>query len=411
MKIVILTHYYSPDSAGWIPQDIALELAQRGHEVRVLTSFPHYETGKVARGYRQRFYHLEELGPIRVRRVPIFPSHSSNPIGRIANYASFALTARTAKSFIVDADVIYVHGSPATVAAPARTWSKSLGIPFVFHVQDIWPESVTESGFLPKSFAALCAKWINRWLALIYSEAAAVNAIAPTARRMLIQRGVPESKCHLVFNWAQEYSPHEQLRVDCDSANAGLTVVYAGNLGVFQDLETVILAAHSLAGIPDFRLRIAGSGIMETQLRELVDDIGARDSIEFVGRLDRDQMTDFYNSADFQIVPLKDLDIFSGTIPSKFQGGLAHGVPVITTVKGDVTTLVKQHGLGFTALPEDVESLARAFIAAYSTSRVERSELSRRASAFYETNMSKSAAMDRIEVILQAAMETSNMNK
>ncbi len=403
MKIVILTHYFPPDSPGWIPHDLASGLAERGHMVRVLTSFPHYDTGKIARGYRQRLKHTEVLGKISVRRVPIFPSHSSNAIGRIVNYVSFSWSARTAKSFVRDADVIYVHGTPATVAAPARAWSKSLRIPYVFHVQDIWPESVTESGFLPRPISAIAGKLISRWLGILYSQAAAVNAIAPTAREMLIQRGVPKDKCHLVYNWSDE-SVQSRRSFACRPSNdRGLEVIYAGNLGVFQDLETVVMAAGRFGDRPGFRLRIAGSGIVEDRLRQLVKNIGASDHIEFVGRLNQDEMAAFYASADFQVISLKDRDFFSSTIPSKFQSGLVHGLPVITTVKGDVTRLVNEHNLGFTALPGDVESLANALDRAYATSSNEREEFSRRALAFYRAYMSRSIALDRIESILTNA--------
>jgi glycosyltransferase involved in cell wall biosynthesis len=403
MKIVILTQYFPPDPPGRIPDDIATELSIRGHDVKVLTTFPHYTTGRIAEGYRQKIHHIENHGRIQVRRVPIIPSHSSNPIGRIANYLSFAWSARLAKEFVRDADIIYVHGTPATVAAPARVWSKSLGIPFIYHVQDIWPESVTGSGFLPKPVVNLTEKVINRWLSKVYSSAAAVNAIAPTAQELLIQRGVPSLKSHLVFNWSgetDEADNRERVR------HPGLTLVYAGNLGKLQDLETVIRAAHRLRKLEGFRLLVAGSGAHEDNLKKLVAELRAGNTIQFLGRLDQEQIATLYAEADFQVVSLKNLDIFAATIPSKFQAGLSRGLPLITTVKGDVTRLVNEHGLGFSALPEDVDSVASAFLDAYKTSEEERQKLSQRARAFYESHLSKANAIDQIEAILQTVVDS-----
>src|SRR5690606_39053137 len=131
----------------------------------------------------------------------------------VANYLSFAASAYFAKSFVKGADLIYVNGAPATVTLPAQRWLKSLGIPFVYHVQDIWPESVSQSGFLPKPIAMLTERLINRWLSRVYSNAAAVIAIAPTAQELLVQRGVQRDKCHLVFNWSsQDECPHAAQR-------------------------------------------------------------------------------------------------------------------------------------------------------------------------------------------------------
>lgn len=401
LKILILTQYFPPDGAAWFPEAVAAEMKERGHQVKVLTAFPHYTTGKVGEGYRQRLYFTEYQDGIEVRRVPIVPSHSKNPIGRIANYVSFMLSSRTARGFVEGADVIYVYGTPATVAEPARAWSKSLGIPYVYHVQDIWPESVTESGFLPRRVLDVMANGINAWLKRVYESASAVIAIAPTARQILIDRGVPPDRAHLVYNWADE---PETIR---RSSGEGLTLLYAGNLGDFQDLETVVRAASEVGDLPGFRLKIAGGGVLEERLKSLVKELRAEDTVHFVGRVPKEQMADIYASADFQIVSLKDLSIFTGMIPSKFQSGLAHGLPVITTVKGDTTRLVHQHNLGFTALPEDVNSLADAFRKAYETSAEERQALSRRAKAFSDSNFSKASSMDHIEAILRAAATTS----
>lgn len=400
MKIVILTQYFPPDLPGQIPDDIAKGLTSRGHDVKVLTSFPHYKTGRIAGGYRQRLHHVEDHGQIQVRRVPIFPSHSSNPLGRAFNYLSFAWSARLATEFVRDADVVYVHGTPATTAGPAQFWSRSLGIPFVYHVQDIWPESVTQSGFLPKPLASVTEALLNRWLKGIYSSAAAVNAIAPTAQKLLIERGVPRDRCHLVFNWSDEAGGDKHRE---RILRPGLTLIYAGNLGPLQDLETVIRAAHRLSGLDNCRMLIAGSGVHEGRLRTLVTELRANDTIQFLGRLDREQMLTLYAEADFQVVPLKNLDFFEGTIPSKFQAGLASGLPLITTVKGDVARLVNEHRLGFSALPEDVDSLEGAFREAYETSAEERKSLSQRAIAFYKSHFSRTTAIDRIEAILQSA--------
>lgn len=400
LRILILTQYFPPDGASWFPEAIAAEMKDRGHEVKVLTAFPHYTSGRIAEGYRQRLRFTEYRDGIAVRRVPIVPSHSKNPLGRIANYISFIVSAGTAKRFVEDCDVIYVYGTPATVAEPARRWTKALKIPYVYHVQDIWPESVTESGFLPTRILDLMSSGINTWLKRVYKSAAATIAIAPAAREMLVERGVPPERAHLVYNWAD--SPQYIER----PTNRGLVVLYAGNLGDFQDLETVIRAAKKAADLPGFQLKIAGGGVLENALKTLVADLDAGDSIQFLGRVDMEKMADLYALADFQVVSLKDREFFTGMIPSKFQAGLAHGLPVITTVKGDLSRLVEEQRLGFTARPEDVDSLEDAFRKAYDTTAEERTQFSERAQQFFVSNFSKTRAMDSIESILKVAAES-----
>lgn len=397
LKIGILTQYYAPDPPSWIPTGLARELARRGHSVRVLTTFPHYETGRISHGYRQRSWFEENDGSVRVRRVPIIPSHSQNPIGRIANYLSFVASVLFAGKFLSEADVIYVYGTPMTVAEPARVWARRRGIPFVLHVQDLWPESVTSSGLLGRGVGRIVTRVLDVWLRSVYDQANAVLAIAPTMRKMLIARGVDSSRCHTVMNWSNDSDGVDAQRLRAKAEREkGLTLVYAGNLGVMQDIEHVIEAVSNIRDRPGLRVLIAGSGVLELRLRGLVDRLGLR-NVEFLGRLSGTELTQVYASADFQLVTLRDLTIFSGTIPSKLQNGLANGVPVITTVGGDVRELVDKERLGFTAKPEDADSLAQAIRAAYDVGTEERINLSVRARAYYEQNMSMRSAIDQIE--------------
>lgn len=405
MKVGILSQYFPPDSPGRFADELSQSLAARGHSVRVLTTFPHYDHGKTDPDFRQRAHSVEMRGAVAVRRVPIYSRHSRNPLGRIANYASFTWSAGLAKSFLKGADVIYVHGTPATVAQPAHALERSRGIPFVYCVQDIWPESVTGSDMLPRPLARTAESMITSWLSRVYSRAAAVIVIAPHARQLLQERGVPPERIHVVYNWARE-TPGSAI-VERPAA-PGLRLLYAGNLGAFQDVETILRAVAQVSDLGDLRLDIAGAGVREASLRELAEQLGLQDRVTFLGRLGSPELARAYADSDFQFVTLRNLKIFAGTIPSKFQGGLAHGVPMITTVIGDVTRLVDEHGLGFTAVPEDVGSLAAAIRRAYETSSEERGALRSRARAFYEEHLTKENAVDKIEKILAAAARSRN---
>lgn len=399
MKIAIISQYFPPDKPGRIADELSQELARRGHSVRVLTAFPHYDTGKVPPEFRQKLRHVESRGPVRVRRVPIFASHSRNAVGRIANYLSFPWSARFAASFVKDADVIYVHGTPATAAHVGYLWSKKFGIPYLYHVQDIWPESVTGSGFLPAPVADIADRVITRWLRKVYASASAVVAIAPSAQTLFVDRGAREDRVHLVYNWARD---SERSGSAPRTNNPGLTLLYAGNLGALQDLETVVRAAARLSDLEDFRLLIAGAGVQEARLKELTVELGMQERIEFLGKVHPDEIAGVYERADFQIVSLKKLSIFAGTIPSKFQAGLAHEVPVITTVAGDVSRLVEENRLGMAAEPEDIDSLAEAFRRAYATTPEERKAFRDRARDFYNAHLTKERAVTSIETILDS---------
>jgi len=218
-------------------------------------------------------------------------------------------------------------------------------------------------------------------------------------------RGLPAENSRTVFNWGNEPTlddgPAVQSPTATDDPQYSCTVMYAGNIGELQDLETVVRAAHSVRE-PGFRLVLCGRGVALPRLRGLAADLGA-DNVEFWDAVDRDRLADLYLQSDFQIVSLKDLSIFRGTVPSKFQASLAFGVPVITSVPGDVEAIVNDERIGFTAVPESVSSLEGAFRRALATSHRERSAMSQRSREYYYRTMSREAGVSQIERILEEA--------
>lgn len=398
MKIVVVSQYYLPEDAHLVAE-LAASLTERGHSVIVLTAYPNYPAGRLYDGYRQAWRTVEVHDRVTVRRVPIVISHSRNPLGRILNYVSYALAALSASGVARQADVVYVYATQMTAAIAPSIWRLLGGAPFVLHVQDLWPESITASGMVGGRAGRAMEKLLSGWLRWTYRRAAATIAIAPTMLAKLKARGVPDDRGHLVYNWGRRIEGDGNASIE---SRPGLTVMFAGTLGDFQDLDTAIEAARLVADLPGFRLTVVGTGSAEARLKQLARGV---ESIEFRGRVPSTEMHSVYRESDFQLVSLKDVDIFYGTIPSKFQASISLGLPVITTVPGDLSELVGANGLGFVSPPEDVEALARAFRAAHALSPDERRRMGERTSAFYDDAMTREAAIGRIETILTDAAE------
>lgn len=389
--LVVLSQWYPPEHHIYAP-DVAAAAQQQGYRVTVITGYPNRPGGKLHPGYKQRFSHTEIIDGVTVRRVPLVINHSHNALERVANFLSFSLSALTATSTIKDADVIYAYGTPATAAIPAQLWRKFYGIPYVLHVQDLWPESVTGSGMLGNGWLNKTAGAVlNLWLRRLYGNASKLLTLSPGMAQLLIDRGHRADQCVIVYNWAEEDTL--QLKPAETFSSTGLKLLYAGNLGPMQDLETAIEAARKLEDHRDFEFKIAGEGVAEESLRAAAE--GAR-SVKFLGNLSHEEVARRYLEADFQLVTLKDLPIFRTTIPSKLQVSLASGVPVITTVAGDVANLVLKHQAGIVAEPENPESLAKAITRAYAMTAAERAQMGINARKLYEQLMSHEAGTTRI---------------
>ena len=402
MRVLIVTQYYPPENA-MIPSTIARALAAKGHEVRVLTGHPNYPEGRLFDGHRQRWRTRERDGLVDVLRVPLWIDHSQSAVRRTLNYASFGLSATTAFDFARDVDVIYVYATQMTPALAPWLWRLIGGAPYVLHVQDLWPDSVTGSSLIGSGRATrTVTSVLTPWLSTVYHHAAAVIGIAPTMVNTLIERGVHPRKAHHVFNWAEEHPPLPKGPADEPCHREGTNILYGGNVGDMQDLETAVRAAHRSrdAGV---RLTIVGDGIALPRVRAVAEGLGTT-NVSFQGQVPPECMGQFYRAADYSLVSLKDLPNFRGTIPSKFQASLSQSTPVITTVQGDARAFVDDHSVGFTADAENEISLESAFRRAAAVDGQAREFMAERARNAYVSAFSLDAGVSAVEdILLQVA--------
>lgn len=394
-RIVVLSQFYRPEPAVF-PPSIAEAFQRDGYQVSVVTGYPNRPDGKLYPTYRQRYKFSEKIGDVLVHRVPHIINYSRNSLGRIANFLTFSLSALTATAHVRGADSVYVYATPATAAIPAQIWKKLLGIPYVLHVQDLWPESVTDSGMMGRgTLNRLAAAAMSPWLKRLYGDASELIAISPGMKGLIIERGYTAETCSVIYNWAEETSITTKPRESF--SGRGLRLLYAGTLGPMQDLETVVAAARKFENTQGFSLKIAGGGIMEDVLHKSAAGLS---STRFMGRISRSSVSELYIESDFQLVTLKDIPIFRTTVPSKLQASLASGVPVITTVKGDVADLIERYDAGIVAEPENIDALATAFKEALNMPAHVRARMGMNARKLYEEHMSRLAGTSSIISIM-----------
>jgi glycosyltransferase involved in cell wall biosynthesis len=409
VKVGIVSQWYPPEPVR-IAANLAEELAARGHQVRVLTGFPNYPAGEVYDGYRQRWHSRTSTNGVTVARVPIYPSHDSSPVRRAANYLSYAATSSVAAMrFLADADVVYVYLAPPTAFAAPALLRMLRGIPAVIHVQDIWPEWVTASSMVPSGVTGrLTDRLLHAAMRRVYRMASAIAVTAPSMRDLIIDRGGDPTRTRVVLNWADEalFRPVEAT----EAARAQLghrdrcTIMYAGTIGQFQNIDDSIRAAAAVAHTGKVDLVLAGSGVQEASARALTDRLGAG-NVRFLGRLPGCDMAPLYAAADYQLVTLRDLPIFRATIPSKLPAALSCGSPVVVAAAGDCAALVEHGGLGLACPPGDWRALAGRFAEAAALSPAERAAMARRSRQTYQARMSKTAGVDQLEDMLVEAAQ------
>ena len=401
MRVVILTQYYPPEPIPK-PHELARGLAERGHEVVVITGFPNYPAGKLYPGTRLQLWKWDSLDGIRVLRLPLYADHSRSAVRRVVNYGSFAISAALLGSVLAGPlDVVYVEHPPLTTGLAAWILGRVRRAPFLFQVNDLWPESVEATGML-RSRRLL--DWMRRLERFVYRRAAAIAVISPGVRGNLVAKGVPPGKVQVIPHWADE-SLYRPVAPDADLArNLGMAgrfnVVFAGQLGLAQGLDVVLDAAEELSDLADVQFVLVGDGTDADRLRRLARERGLGNVVRFLGRQPAEQMAGIFAVADVLLVHLRDDPLFRITIPSKTIAYMACGRPVLMALEGDAADLIRQAGAGVTCRAGDAKDLAATVRRLREMPRTVLEDMGRAGRAAFLAAYSRSVLLDRYEAIL-----------
>jgi len=406
----MISQWYDPEQGSAIMSGtIARALSERGNEVQVVTGFPNYPDGRLYPGYRVRPYQREQMHGITVHRSPLYVSHDSDPRRRAANYLSYAASASAiAVTRLGKPDATLVHSTPATAAIPAMALRTLRRTPYVVHVQDLWPQTVTASGFLADGQHRRAERWLHRFCDAVYRHAASIAVTSPGMADLISARGVESRKISLVPNWADE----RRFRPVTPSADIvkelgpfrPFTVMYAGAMGEVQALEVLINAAAILRGHRDIGFILVGGGVSEPSLRAQASDAGL-DNVRFLGHQPVERMAEVLSLGDAQIISLKDLPIFRTTLPSKIQATLAAGRPIIGALAGDAGALIRDSGAWLTATPGSAVELAEAILKAAAMPAEERQAWGDRGRRYYVDHLSQESGSAALNDLLLSAAE------
>ncbi len=362
--MLILTQYFPPEIGG--PQtrlaSMTLELRRLGHDVEVVTGLPNYPGGKFFPGYGRCFYRRELLSGVVVHRLWLYPAMGSG-IGRMLNYASFAVTSLFGLMRAKKPDFIFVESPPLLLALSGYVAGRLRGVPFILNVADLWPDAIVEGRFLQDGLLVRCMEAIEKWS---YRNAAYVNAVTEGIRdRLVQQKAVPREKVLFLPNGvdATRYQPRSaDLVLKRDLGLTGKKVVlWAGTLGYAHGLDHVLRAAKLLNDCAEVHFLFVGDGSARSTLQNLAQELQLS-NITFRDPVPPEQLSPYFSIAECGLASLLDLPIHNGARPSKIFPVLASGKPLIFAGKGETAELIRQARAGIVVPPGDSKALADAVL-------------------------------------------------
>ena len=408
MKILILSQWCYPEP-DLKCLTFAKELVRQNCDVKILTGFPNYPGGKVYDGYKLKLFQRETIDGIEILRVPLYPNHSKSGLKRILNYLSFAISAALIGVFTVEkADVLYAYHPPATIAIPALIIKFFRGIPVVYDIQDIWPDSLEHSGMVNKgSFILRVMSWYGK---MSYKLVDQIIVLSEGFKNLLISRGVSEHKIEVIPNWANDIPlPDSNFDIPRKRSELGFNdkfvVLYAGNMGPGQAMESVINAFYLIKEThPELLLALIGGGLEVETLKKIAKEFNLTNVI-FLERVPSSKIGEILIAADILLVHLKSDELSDITIPSKTQAYMMLGKPILIGVKGEAANLVQSANAGLVCEPENINDIATKIVEASTMDKTLLHQMGENGNKFYNSNMSISIGSSKFITLFRSMLD------
>jgi glycosyltransferase involved in cell wall biosynthesis len=401
-SVLVLSQHYWPES--FRINEVAQSLLQAGCEICALTGQPNYPDGEIFPGYRALAWG-EQRHPsgYTIYRVPLVPRGTSGARRLVLNYLSFIASGCLLAPWLLRhrrLDVVFVYGtSPILQGIVGMVLKRTHRAKLVTWVQDQWPQSLEATGYVRNRHALSAVRAVVRWIykhndLLLTQSPAFLTPVRALAGATPVE--VHPNPGELAF----EQAPPAQamgdaganalhLRADC------FNVVFAGNLGQAQALDTILEAAERLREQTHIRFVLVGSGARSAWLTEQVVSRGLG-QVELPGRFGPEQMPGLFAQASALLVTLVRGEAMSQTIPSKVQAYLAAGRPIVASLDGEGARVVQESRAGLCSPAEDGEALAHTVLRLSRLDTASRAEMGQAGRAYYAEHFQPQVLAQRL---------------
>jgi len=368
VRILVLCPHYAPDVAptGTEMTAIVNELAAQGHQLHIVTALPWYRLHDVEPAWRGRPWRTERTPWGRITRVHPFPTDKSNLRARALGFAGFiGLSSVFALCSRHRPHVVFAMSPPLPIGVAGLAVARLRRAPFVFNVQDVFPDVAVELGLLTDRRVIRAASAIERFA---YRRADAVTVLSDDLRDNVLAKIGPQkrrrTRVAVIPNFVDTVAitPHPRenaYRREHDLV-AKTVVMYAGNVGLSQSIGLLVDAARTLQGRTDLVFVINGGGAARPALEAAAADLA---NVRFVDYQPLDRLPDVLAAADIHVVPLK-TGLAKASVPSKLYAILAAGRPVLASVDPgtEVERTIAAAGAGRTVGPDDPSAFVAALV-------------------------------------------------
>ncbi|MGE5455574.1 MAG: glycosyltransferase family 4 protein [Ignavibacteriales bacterium] len=392
MKILVVCQHFYPEQ--FRINDICYELVKRGHSVTVLTGLPNYPTGKVSNEYRFFKNRKQTINGVKIIRTFLI-GRGQSIIKMAINYMSFAISA-SIKALLMHKrfDIVYVYQlSPITMVWPAIVVKNFGKIPLIIHCLDQWPESITTGGISRKS---IVYKILLRWSRKTYNAADLITISSKSFKNYfenVLQINSNEKGLIYCPSYAESnYEKTEHIKNDY------FDIVFAGNIGPAQSVETIIEAANILKDKSKILFHIVGDGLNKKNCESMAKKYNLS-NIKFYGFHDIEEMKKYYDLADAFIITMVNNDVVNSTLPAKLQSYMAAGKPIVGAISGEVKNVIEESKCGLCCESLDYVSLSKIILKMFNDKNMIQ-QWSNNSLIYYKKHFEKDIHISNLENIM-----------
>lgn len=399
MRILVVTQYFWPET--FRINEIVKHLAERGHEVTVLTGPPNYPAGDIFPKFREQPGVFTSYYGASIVRVPLI-ARGNTRWRLMLNYLTYAVSATAIGAWRLRGrpfEAIFVFQvSPVTSALPA-VWLRTMKrAPVAMWILDLWPETVSAIGVLRSPFALSI---VDRFVSYIYKRCECILVQSQAFLSSVRKRAGDGADVRYFPAWAETafegsldaVEPAPELAPYRDTFN----VVFAGNIGEAQDFPAIIAAADRIRDRADIRWLVLGDGRGADALRAEIAARELGERVVMLGRHAMERMPSFFKGAGALLVTLKAEPVFAMTIPGKVQSYLSSGKPIIAMLDGEGARVIREAGAGIVAPSGDSAALANAVLSLADRDGAERGRMGAAGRAYCKENFDRGHLLDCLE--------------
>lgn len=409
MNILILTDSFPPEikSSANLLFELSEELAESGHQVTVVTGFPKHYVNNIDQRYRGRLFLCERMNKVKVIRLLSISFIRHIPV--IRGLDQFLLSVMFFFGGINSGkqDVILTYSPPLPLGISAYLLGKLKKAPFIFNVQDIFPQSVIDLGLLKSKILIRLSESMERF---IYKKAFCITVHSEGNRENIISKNVNPEKVITIHNWVdtnlvKPSTDRNNIFRKKNGLGEKFIVSFAGVMGFAQDLEVVIRCAKLLKSYKNILFLLIGDGIKKNGLIKKVNDLQLN-NVKFLPLQSKEVYPLILDASDICLVTLNK-SVITPVVPSKLLSIMASGRPVVASMNlnGDAPKIIEAAKCGYCFETDDVEGFSKAISQLYNNPKL-RDEFGTNGRKYVEKHFSRKICIEKYGGLFLRACES-----